>query len=268
MSEVLRLIPVDALTPDPNQPRRSQPPPEVLERMAASLKARGMLNPIRVVPYAGGWRVVTGECRWRAARLAGLIEVPCLVAEVPPTEEAILTDQLTENIVREELPPLELAEAIAKLKALKGCTAQHLAAELGLSGGGVTRAEALLSLPESVQTLVREGRLAPLAAYQISRLPDVPSQLMLAEAFAAGRLNCAQVADAVKDRVGQKRGRPGKARLTLRLEGGMSMTVSAAEDALTWERLLASLDALRKEAKSLRDSGQEVSALAKAFAVS
>ena len=72
----------------------------------------------------------------------------------------MLADQIVENHCRHDLRPLDLARAMAKLKKLKGCTSQDLAAELGISGASVTRAEALLTLPEDVQAMVDDGRLA------------------------------------------------------------------------------------------------------------
>jgi ParB family chromosome partitioning protein len=103
------------------------------------------------------WVLVSGERRWRAARQAGLATVPVLPVGGEASEEDTLTDQIIENEVREDLRPLELARAIAKLKALKGCSSSTLARELGLSNVAVTRAEALLSLPPEIQAMVDDG---------------------------------------------------------------------------------------------------------------
>ena len=97
--------------------------------------------------------------------------MPCLPVEGELSETDMLADQIVENHCRHDLRPLDLARAMAKLKKLKGCTSQDLAAELGISGASVTRAEALLTLPEDVQAMVDDGRLAG-----IGRLRDLPPQ--------------------------------------------------------------------------------------------
>ena len=85
------------------------------------------------------------------------------------SETEILADQIVENHCRQDLRPLDLARAMAKLKKLKACTSQALAVELGLSGAWHPRAEALLTLPDDVQAMVDDGRLSESAAYEISR---------------------------------------------------------------------------------------------------
>ncbi len=144
--------------------------PEALDRLVASIKSRGILQPLRVRRDAerGAWRIVAGESRWRAAKQAGLATVPCVAVEGELSETDILADQIVENHCRQDLRPLDLARAMAKLKKLKACTSQALAVELGLSGASITRAEALLTLPGDVQAMVDDGRLTESAAYEIS----------------------------------------------------------------------------------------------------
>lgn len=256
MTPVLRPIGIDQIVPDPNQPRLTFAPEE-LERLATSIKARGMLQPIRVTWDVSRktWRLITGECRWRAARLAGLAEVPCLLIEGEPSELDLLLDQLVENAVRHSLTPTDEARALVRAKELKGCTAQQLAAELGISGSAITRAEALLSLPESIQAMVDDGRLAGSAAYDISRLPDESGQLGLAEQIRTEGLNRDQVTEIVRQRVG-KRAMSAKAagRLACKLEEGVSITVTAAKP-LTREMLRAAAARLSQEAKKLVSAG-------------
>jgi ParB family transcriptional regulator, chromosome partitioning protein len=254
-------IPLDQLMPDPNQPRKEFLRDE-LERLAASIAARGVLMPLRVVHDAERecWRIVTGESRWRAARIAGLSAVPCLPIDGEISETDILSDQIIENTVRNDLRPMELARALGKLKALKKCNASQLAAELGISNAAITRAESLLSLPDSIQQMIDDGRIAPAAGYEISRLPDDESKLGLAQSVAAGGMNRNAVADAVQRRVGKKQVQPKASRLACKLDG-FSVTVTAGEP-LTWDDLLGVLDRIRKEAKKLCDNGKDVSALA------
>ena len=231
MTSQLLSVAVGELLPDPTQPRKTFLKEEI-DRLAASIAARGVLQPLRVRVRPDDerqcWWIVTGECRWRAARQAGLTHVPCLPVEGELSEAELLADQVVENVVRAALLPTQLGRALAKLKQLKGCTAQVLAAELGLSGASITRSEALLSLPEDIQVMVDDGRVAESAAYEISRLqPDVAAQRELAHAVADKRINRDRVAEEVRNRIGRKNVRPKSSRLACRLKGGVSITVSS-----------------------------------------
>lgn len=267
-SKELLHIPLDEVMPDPWQIRKTFLTEEI-ERLAASISARGLLQPIRVRrdEQRGCWVIVIGECRWRAAKLAGLTHIPALPMEGEPDAADLLCDQIIENTARNSLRPMELARAIAKAKALKQFTSQELAKELGISGGTITKCEALLTLPDEIQTLVDDGRVSESAAYEISRITDPQGQLELANAVAAGRLNRDQVADAVRSRIGKRNIVSKAGRLSCKLEGGISVTVSSA-DALTWDGLLTALDALKKQARKLADSGEEVASLARVLRAS
>ena len=268
MLELLN-VGIDQLMPDPTQPRKTFDA-DALGRLAASLVARGVLQPLRVLWDADRetYLIVTGESRWRAARLAGLTHLPCVAVEGQPDEADLLADRIVENSLRNDLRPLEFARALAKLKALKGCNSQTLSRELGISGSAVTRAESLLSLPDDIQTLVDSGSVAESTAYELSRMPDEAGMRELAQSVAAGRMNRQGVAEAVQRTVGKKHVAPKASRLSCRLEGGLSVTVSASAGPLTWDALLESLDRLRKEAKKLYDNGKEVSALAQVLRAS
>ena len=261
----------DDLMPDPTQPRKSFLKDE-LERLAASVAARGILQPLRIIRRGDGtdrpsWLIATGESRWRAAKLAGLKAVPCLVIDGQPDEADLLADRIIENACRNDLRPLELARALAKLKALKGYNSLTLAKELGISPAAITRAESLLSLPEDVQALVDSGSVAESTAYEISRLPDEQSQRELARAVADRRLNREAVTEAVRNRVGRRAAKK-TARLVCRLDGGISVAISGTEVLTSWETLLDALDRVRKQARKLCDGGQEVSALARSLRAS
>jgi len=258
MSDTLLSVEVGRLVPDPTQPRKHFLTEEI-ERLAASIAARGVLQPLRISWDAerNCGRIILGESRWRAAQLAGRTHVPCLEVEGELSETDILSDQIIENSVRNSLRPLELARALAKLKALKRCTAQQLAAALGISGASITRLEALLSLPEDIQAMVDDGRVPESTAYELSRLPEMEGQLELARAVASKKLSRDQVADAVRDRVGRKNVRPRASRLSCRMDGGVCLTLTASEP-LTWDTLLSTLEAGRKAAKRLYEGGHEV----------
>jgi ParB family transcriptional regulator, chromosome partitioning protein len=248
-------ITVEQLNPDPFQPRKTFLDDEI-DRLAASMLARGVIQPLRVRFDASRdcYHIITGESRWRAAKRAGMKTLPCLVVTGELSETDILSDQIIENAVRNALKPLELARSLSKLKALKQCTAQQLAAELGISGASFSRAESLLSLPEDIQAMVDSGALTESAAYEISRIDDAGAQFELAHAAVGRRMNRDQVADAVRARLGGRQKRPKSSRLACKHEG-ISISVSAGQP-LTLDSLLRAIDHLRKEAKKLIEAGE------------
>jgi ParB family chromosome partitioning protein len=270
MPEMLLEIGLDELMADPSQPRKTFIDEEIA-RLAASVAARGVLQPLRVIrdEQRGCWVILTGESRFRAAKLAGLKIVPCIPVEGELSEIDKLADRLTENDVRNDLQPMEASRALARLKALKGCPAKTLVEEYGFSAAAITRAEALMSLPDTIQAMVGTGagQLPASAAYEISRLDDPHAQAELASAVAGRRMTRDQAADAVRSRIGKKNVRPKASRLSCRLDGGVSVTVSAGEP-LTWDTVLEAIDRIRKEAKKLCDNGKDVSALAQALRAS
>jgi ParB family transcriptional regulator, chromosome partitioning protein len=261
MSATLLDIPLDQLMVDPNQPRRVWVQSE-LDKLAASIAARGILQPLRVVrdQERKNWRIVTGESRWRAAKQAGLASVPCVPVEGELSETDMLADQIVENHCRNDLRPLDLARAMARLKKLKSCTSQDLAAELGIGGASVSRAEALLTLPEDVQAMVDDGRLPESVAYEISRLKDDDAMRALAVSAVAGRMNRDQVTEAVRKKTGKKAVTPKAGRVTGKLEG-VTFTFSGGQ--LTPDTLLRAIEHLRTKVRELQKSDhKDVSALA------
>lgn len=227
MSETLLDLPIDELMPDPNQPRQKFDR-EAIERLAISIRARGILVPLRVRrdDERDCWRVILGESRLRAARLAGLTHLPCVLVDRPACEADILGDQILENVARDDLRPMELARSLQRLKQLKQCTAQVLARDLGLSGAGITRAEALLTLPAQMQEAVDDGRLPESSAYELSRLEDEELRCTLFREIVAGRLSRDETAEAVRGSIG-KRTAPKTARLPVELEDGVRVTITS-----------------------------------------
>jgi ParB family transcriptional regulator, chromosome partitioning protein len=265
MAETMQRIAVDDLMPDVNQPRQTFNS-EALERLAMSIAKVGIQQPLRVLWDAERkcWLILTGESRWRAAKLAGLTHVPCIVIEGELSDADRLADRLTENMLRDDLPPMEEAAGVARLKALKGCNSKTLVEEYGFTPASITRMESLLKLPPSIQQMVGNGpgMVPPSAAYEISRLEDPQAQMELASAVAGRRMSRDGVAEAVRNRVGRRNVKPKGAKLPLRLDGGISVTVSAGQP-LTWQELIDALDQIRKQAKKLCDDGKEVQALAR-----
>jgi ParB family chromosome partitioning protein len=150
-------VPVDAIRPNPDQPRRSIDP-EALGALAASVRASGLVQPVVVRRAGEGYELIAGERRWRAAREAGLASVPALVRDADERERLELA--LVENVVREDLNPIEVARALAVLVEDFGQTQAALAERLGRSRPAVSNLMRLLELPDDVQDLVVAGQIS------------------------------------------------------------------------------------------------------------
>jgi ParB family transcriptional regulator, chromosome partitioning protein len=192
-------IPVDRIINDLDQPREEFDE-ESLARLAGSLRTRGQLQPIRVRwdEGRGKYVIVCGERRWRAAKMAGLTTLSCVIMEGPAGPGELLALQLIENAVREDLRPIEQAKSYRALMDLHRWTTRELAAELAIDAGGVTKALALLDLPAAVQAQVELGGLAASTAYEVSKLPDAETQAEVAHAAVEQQLTRSEVAEVVK----------------------------------------------------------------------
>ena len=192
-------IAVDRIAPDPAQPREDFDQ-EALERLADSLRTRGQLQPIRVRwdEGSGMYVIIAGERRWRAARMASLASMSCVIADAPATEGELLAIQLVENALREDLRPLEQAKAYRTLIERNGWSARQVARELAIDHTNVIRALALLDLPETVQARVEQGTLPPATAYEVSKIADPTEQAELAARVVDENLSRAQVVEAVR----------------------------------------------------------------------
>jgi ParB family chromosome partitioning protein len=155
--EELRQIPIDQLTRGKYQPRTHMNA-EALEELAASIKAQGVVQPIVVRPLpSGNYEIIAGERRWRAAQLAGLQTVPAVVRKIP--DEAAIAIALIENIQRENLNPVEEANALTRLIDEFHMTHQQVAEAVGRSRAAVTNLLRLLTLQPDVRELLEGGRM-------------------------------------------------------------------------------------------------------------
>jgi ParB family chromosome partitioning protein len=152
-------LPVEALSPNPDQPRRDFPA-QAMEDLASSIRQKGVLQPLIVRPLAedGRYEIVAGERRWRAAQLAGLHDVPVVVRDFDDTE--VLEVAIIENIQRADLNAVEEAAGYRALMDRFGHTQEKLAEALSKSRSHIANLLRLLNLPEEVQLHVREGRLS------------------------------------------------------------------------------------------------------------
>ena len=150
-------IDIDLIQPNPEQPRFKMRE-EGLEQLAASIRANGVLQPVLVRPAGDGYQLVAGERRMLAAQRAGLLKVPALIREVP--DDHLLELALIENIQREDLNPIEEAQAYQNLLEHLKLTQEELAARLGKERSTVANSLRLLKLPSQVRLLVAEGQLS------------------------------------------------------------------------------------------------------------
>ncbi|WP_293713854.1 MULTISPECIES: ParB/RepB/Spo0J family partition protein [unclassified Stenotrophomonas] len=155
--EVLRKLPIDQLQPGKYQPRRDMDESKLAE-LSESIKAQGIIQPILVRQIAGGnYEIIAGERRWRASRLAGLDEVPVVVRELE--DRTVIAMALIENIQREDLNPLEEAEALARLVSEFSLTHAEAAQAVGRSRASVSNLLRLIDLPIGVRVLLETRRL-------------------------------------------------------------------------------------------------------------
>ncbi len=192
---------IGLLLPDPNQPRK-EISEEAVNRLAQSLRTKGQMFPIRVRWEAEqqSWVIISGERRWRAAQAADLPTIDCFFHEGELSDSELLEQQLVENLLREDLRPIEEARAFASLMKLNGWNGKQLAEALHVTPSKVSRSLALLGLPEDVQQQVDGGSLAARSAYELSKLPDDATQRKLATKAAGGEMTHRQAANAVRQR--------------------------------------------------------------------
>ena len=174
-SKPLRILPIEFLRPNPNNPRRVFKEDE-LEDLSRSIREKGVLQPIvaRSTGDAGTFEIVAGERRWRAAQRAGVHEVPVIVRELSDGEA--LEIALIENIQRADLNALEEARAYAQLMEQFAYTQQQLADSLGKSRSHIANTLRLLSLPDEVRRYIEEGSLTAGHARSLIAV-DNPTQL-------------------------------------------------------------------------------------------
>jgi ParB family chromosome partitioning protein len=225
--EALVQVPVAQLRPGKYQPR-TRMDEQSLSELADSIRARGLIQPIVVRPVAGGgYEILAGERRWRAARIAGLERVPALVREV--ADEAALGIGLIENIQREDLNPIEEATGLRRLIDEFNLTHEEVARAVGRSRAAVTNLLRLLELAPAVQGMLQDGGIDMGHARALLALSR-PQQVSVAERVASRRLSVRETERLVQEMLGAKRAHAG-ARLdadTRRLQEELSESLGAA----------------------------------------
>lgn len=249
----IRRVPLESLTPDPEQPRKAFSE-ESLTGLARTL-ADGQLQPVLAYERDGALMLLDGERRWRAARMAGLDAIDVIVVareEVDP--EQVPVAALIANLQREDLLPVDKAQAIARLIELNGSAASEVAAQLGLSPATVSRLLALLKLPEAVQEQVNRGELAVTTALELARSEaDVEGA---AKQVVDRGLSRDSVA-AMRKKGGGRTSARARPRVVAQLDGGRSITASGnGLDSL--DELIAWLEELLAKARKARPRGMEL----------
>jgi ParB family transcriptional regulator, chromosome partitioning protein len=189
-SDAVQRLAIDAIEPNPLQPR-SVFVSERLGDLAQSIRANGIIQPLIVRRVESRYQLVAGERRWRAARMAGLTEVPVVVQDF--ATERLLEVALIENIQREDLNPIEVAQALDRLAREYSLSHEDIGQRTGKDRTTVTNLIRLLRLPADIQLLVAEHRLSMGHARAILGLPSEPLQKDVAQRAAAEGLSVRQV---------------------------------------------------------------------------
>lgn len=189
LSPRVMYLPTDTLHPNPHQPRRDFDE-GALHELSESIRRYGILQPLTVRRGEDGYELIAGERRLRAAKLAGLREVPCLAVRSDEEESALLS--LIENLQRQDLHYMEEAAAIAKLIAVYGLSQEQAAERLGKSQSAVANKLRLLRLSPACVALLREGGLSERHARALLRLSDENERLAALRVIVERGCNVAQ----------------------------------------------------------------------------
>ena len=192
-----RTVRLDQIVPNPEQPRRHFDA-EALASLTASIRRYGLLQPLVVRRVGDGYELIAGERRLRAATEAGLEQVPVVVRESPPAERLELA--LIENVQRQDLTPLEEAEAYRHLIDQYGLTQDDIAARVGKSRPAITNALRLLGLPDAVKAQLESGELSAGHARAVLGIRGANEQAEFAREITAQRLTKSQAEGLAKAR--------------------------------------------------------------------
>jgi ParB family chromosome partitioning protein len=223
---VVAQIPVDAIHANPRQPRRRFEP-EATSGLASSIRQQGLLQPVVVRPrVAGGYELIAGERRWRAAKEAGIGELPALVRDADDRDTLLLA--LVENVAREQLSPVEEARAYAALVDEFDLSLGDVAERVGRSKSSVSNRLRLLELPEEVLWMVARGELTEGHARAVLSLPDHDARKKLAKRIARDGMSVRAAEKAAQD--GGAARRP---RVTAAIDPALAERARGAAERLT-----------------------------------
>lgn len=205
----IRFLDVGLIDPNRDQPRKRFDQ-EKLEQLAQSIREVGVLQPLLVAERNGRYQIIAGERRWRAARLAGLDQVPCVVREAEQLQRMQIA--LVENLQRDDLNPVETAMALQGLITQCAITQEEAAAKVGKSRPAVANLLRLLALPKELLDMVAQGSLSEGHARALLGLPEEASQLRLAKRVVDEGLSVRQTEALVRlQREGSEKKKPAEA---------------------------------------------------------
>ena len=193
--EIIREVAISQVEPRPSQPRVLFDE-SALRELADSIGQRGVLQPILVVPKDGHYEIAAGERRWRAAKMAGLTKIPVIVREL--SEQELTEVALIENIQREDLNPIEEAQAYRQLMTDFSLKQEELAEKISKSRSAVANSLRLLKLDERVQAMVMDGSLSEGHARALLGLSDKKKQLEAAKEITEKALSVRETERLVK----------------------------------------------------------------------
>ncbi len=202
MNDRVVTVDIHKIKPNVGQPRKHFDE-QKLSELANSIEIHGVIQPILVREVAGGFEIVAGERRFRAARKAGLKELPCIVREL--SEEQNMLIALIENMQREDLNPIEEAEGLAKMIETYGLTQEEVSRSVGKSRPYISNALRLLKLPEKIQELVVTGKLTGGHARTLVVVDALEKQLAIAEKCVRKNLSVRELEELVRNDGTKKR---------------------------------------------------------------
>jgi len=188
--EKVMRIKLTEIQPNEAQPRKQFAQPQ-METLISSIQEHGILQPIIVRPTSKGYKIIAGERRWRAAKQAGITEIPAIVKNADSLKTIELA--LVENIQREDLNPMEKATAFSELKTNFGLTQEQIATKVGQNRSTVANTIRLLDLPEEVQDCVSRGTISMGHARSLLSLKDPIKQKALSEEIVTDDLSVREV---------------------------------------------------------------------------
>lgn len=196
---------INSISPNSKQPRKSFDE-EKIEELAKSVEVHGILQPIMVRKTEKGFEIVAGERRWRAARKAGLKKVPAILRNLTEQENMLIS--IIENMQREDLNPMEEAEAFSQMVITYGLTQEQISKSVGKSRPYITNLLRLLKLPDEIQELVTNGMLSTGHARAIIGIEDKKIQLELAKYAAKEQISVREMEKLVKNRSTGSKAKP------------------------------------------------------------
>ncbi|MEG0292190.1 MAG: ParB/RepB/Spo0J family partition protein [Anaerovoracaceae bacterium] len=198
---------IDDIKPNINQPRKTFDE-EKIKDLANSISEHGVIQPIVVRATQNGHEIVAGERRWRAARVAGLKEVPCVVREL--TDEQNMLFAIIENMQREDLNPIEEAEGLERMISTFGLTQAEVSKSVGKSRPYITNSLRLLKLPDVIKDFMVQGDISVGHGRALITIEDEDKQVELAKKVIKDGLSVRNIEDIAAGKKPQKRGKPAK----------------------------------------------------------